>query len=132
MQLAPSSMGIFASNNAARIELILNGRVNSGTFASVGGSSLSQFAVHGAASSIYGGESIFTYFIPPNNTDSTDLTKLRDIGNSILGGGGTTNAVSNTSNNIYPDGPDILTLCVTPIGGSANVAARLSWSEAQA
>jgi hypothetical protein len=131
MQLAPVSAGVYAANNAVRVELILNGRVNSGTYTAVGGSSLAQYAVHVPASSIYGGESIFTFFVPPNTTDTEDLTALRDIGNSILGGG-QSNAVSNTSNGIYPDGPDILTMCITPVGGVANVAARLSWSEAQA
>jgi len=131
MQLAPASIGVFASNNAIRAELVLNGRVSSGTYAPVGGSSLAQYATHGPSATIYGGESIWTGFVPANNTDATDLTRLRDIGNSILGGG-TTNAVSNTSSQIYPDGPDILTLCITPLGGGANVAARLSWSEAQA
>jgi hypothetical protein len=131
MQLAPASIGIFASNNAIRAELVLNGRVSSGTYAPVGGSSLAQYATHGPSATIYGGESIWTGFVPKDNTDATDLNRLRDIGNSILGGG-TTNAVSNTSNQIYPDGPDILTLCITPLGGGANVAARLSWSEAQA
>jgi hypothetical protein len=131
MQLAPASMGIFASNNAVRAELVLNARVSSGTYVPVGGSSLAQFAVHGPTAGIYGGESIFTFFVPPNNTDTQDLTKLRDIGNSILAGG-QNNSVSNTSNQIYPDGPDILTLCITPVGGAANVAARLSWTEAQA
>jgi hypothetical protein len=80
---------------------------------------------------INGGESIYTFFVPPNSVDTQDLTALRDIGNSILGGG-LTNAVSNTATNIYPDGPDMLTLCITPVGGAANVAARISWSEAQA
>jgi hypothetical protein len=131
MQLAPAAMGIFTSGNAVRTELVLNGRVNSGTYQAIGGSSLAQFAVHGPASSIYGGESIFTFFAAANTTTSQDLTKLRDIGNSILGGG-TNNAVSNTSLQIYPDGPDILTICVTPVGGSANVAARMMWTEAQA
>jgi hypothetical protein len=131
MQLAPAAMGLFTSNNAVRAELVLNGRVNSGSFVPVGGSSLAQYAVHGPGANIYGGESIFTFFVPPNNTDTQDLTKLRDIGNSILGGGQNNN-VSNTANQIYPDGPDILTLCITPVGGVANVAARLSWTEAQA
>lgn len=131
MQLAPAAMGIFSSNNAVRTELILNGRVNSGTFTAVGGSSLAQYAVHGPSASIYGGESIYTFFAAANTTTSQDLTKLRDIGNSILGGG-TSNAVSNTAQQIYPDGPDILTICVTPVGGAANVAARMMWTEAQA
>ena len=131
MQLAPAAMGIFTSGNAVRTELVLNGRVNSGTYQAIGGSSLAQFAVHGPTANIYGGESIYTFFAAANTTTSQDLTKLRDIGNSILGGG-TNNAVSNTSQQIYPDGPDILTICVTPVGGSANVAARMMWTEAQA
>jgi len=131
MQLAPASIGIFASNNAVRAELVLNGRVSSGTYLPVGGSSLAQYAIHGPAAVINGGESIWTGFTPANNTDSQDLVRLRDIGNSILGGG-VNNAVSNTALQIYPDGPDILTLCITPLGGAANVAARFSWSEAQA
>jgi hypothetical protein len=131
MQLAPAAMGIFTSGNAVRTELVLNGRVNQGTYQSIGGSSLAQFAVHGPTANIYGGESIFTFFAAANNTTSQDLTKLRDIGNSILGGG-ITNAVSNTTTSIYPDGPDTLTICITPVGGSANVAARMMWTEAQA
>jgi len=131
MQLAPVSSGVYA-NNVVRAELVLNGRVNSGTYTAVGGSSLAQYAVHGPTASIYGGESIYTFFVPPGSVDTQDLTALRDIGNSILGGGGLTNAVSNTANGIYPDGPDILTLCITPVIASSNVAARISWSEAQA
>ena len=131
MQLAPVSSGVYA-NNIVRAELILNGRVNSGTFQAVGGSSLAQYAVHGPTASIYGGETIYTFYVNANSVQTEDLTALRDIGNSILGGGGLNNAVSNTSNNIYPDGPDILTLCITPVNAAANVAARISWSEAQA
>jgi hypothetical protein len=130
MQLAPVSAGVYA-NNIVRAELVLNGRVNSGTYQAIGGSSLAQFAVHGPTASIYGGESIFTFFVPPNSVDTQDLTKLRDIGNSIIGGG-TNNSVSNTALQIYPDGPDILTLCITPVSAASNVAARISWSEAQA
>ena len=131
MQLAPVSSGVYA-NNIVRAELVLNGRVNSGTFQAVGGSSLAQYAVHGPTASIYGGETIYTFYVNANSVQTEDLTALRDIGNSILGGGGLNNAVSNTSNNIYPDGPDILTLCITPVTAAANVAARISWSEAQA
>ncbi len=42
MQLAPEAMGIFASNNAIRAELVLNARVSSGTWTAVGGSSIAQ------------------------------------------------------------------------------------------
>jgi hypothetical protein len=62
-------------------------------------------------------------------TTSVDLTKLRDLGNSILGGGST---ASNTQ--FYPDGPDTLTVVVTNLNttGSIDILGRLSWTEAQA
>jgi hypothetical protein len=58
-----------------------------------------------------------------------DLSKLRDLGNSILGGGFT----NIPSVNVYPDGPDVLTIVAQNIGtASANIQSRLSWTEAQA
>jgi hypothetical protein len=133
MQLAPASSGALTSTSTVRCELILNGRItgSSGSWTPVGGSSLAQYANHGTGATIAGGESIFTFFAPAGGLSTQDLTKVRDIGNSILGGG-TTNTVSSTPANIYPDGPDVLTLCVTPLTANAWVAARLSWTEAQA
>ena len=32
----------------------------------------------------------------------------------------------------YPDGPDIVTICATPVGATGSINARLSWTEAQA
>ena len=61
-------------------------------------------------------------------TDSIELTKLRDLGNCILGGGG-----SNSNSGIYPDGPDTLTIVVTNLStATASFSGRLAWSEAQA
>ena len=62
-------------------------------------------------------------------TDSISLRTLRDLGNSILGGG---NSSSRTG--IYPDGPDVLTIVVTNLAttGSSTFSGRLSWTEAQA
>ena len=57
-----------------------------------------------------------------------DLSQVRDLGNSVVGGGGT---FANT--NIYPDGPDTFTITATNLSGAPiSVAARLSWTEAQA
>jgi len=61
-------------------------------------------------------------------TDSIELTRLRDLGNCVLGGGGLT---SNTG--IYPDGPDTLTIVVTNLStATASFSGRLAWTEAQA
>ena len=90
-------------------------------------SSLAQIADYaGLGSNVIGGEVTAGFFV--NGTTSKDLTEVRDLGNSILGGGG---ATSNTQ--IYPDGPDALTITVTNLHtGSVNVLGRLSWTEAQA
>jgi hypothetical protein len=97
--------------------------------AGVGNSSLSQIAVYPSGSNVTvsGGE--VTGGFLSAGTNSIDLTKLRDLGNSILGGGTTT---SNTQ--FYPDGPDTLTIVVTNLGttGSIDILGRLSWTEAQA
>ena len=131
MQLTPAGCGVYATVAGVRVEIILNGRVSTGTFAPVGGSSLAQFATHGATATIAGGESIFTFFAPVGGVSTQDLSKVRDIGNSVLGGG-TTLTAPTTAANVYPDGPDILTVCVTPLASNASVAARMSWTEAQA
>lgn len=132
MQLQPFSMGIYATSFPVRVEVLLNARISAGSsFVPVGGSSLAQYAAHVNTQTITGGESIFTFFAPAGGFNSADLSKLRDIGNSILGGG-TSLTYPSTDNNKYPDGPDILTICVTPIGGTAGVLARLNWLEAQA
>ena len=61
-------------------------------------------------------------------TDSISLLNVRDLGNSILGGGG-----SSAETGIYPDGPDTITIVVTNLGTtSASFQGRLSWTEAQA
>jgi hypothetical protein len=93
-------------------------------------SSLAQIADYtSGTTTLTGGEVIAGYWVA--GTGSIDLTQVRDLGNCINGGGGTT---SNTQ--IYPDGPDTLTIYATNLTPStvANVSlyARLSWTEAQA
>lgn len=132
MQLTLRSMGSFATGSSFRIELFLNGRVSSGAFIPAGGSSLAQVCLHSAGTSITGGESVFTFFTDVNNATSQDLTLVRDLANSILGGG-TNLTVPTTTNNVYPDGPDIITLCATAVSSATNtINARINWTEAQA
>jgi hypothetical protein len=65
--------------------------------------------------------------------NTEDLTTVRDLGTSILGGG-TSNTCPTTAANLYPDGPDIITICATNVTGvtTNSILARISWTEAQA
>ena len=90
-------------------------------------SSLAQIANYATGNTtVSGGEVTGGFFV--TGTTSVDLDRVRDLGNSILGGGG-----PNANTNIYPDGPDVLTIVVTNTGAAAvDVLGRLSWTEAQA
>ena len=133
MQIQPIGADVYPTGAGVKIDFILNGRVSSSAnaFVPVGGSSLAQYASHGASATIAGGESVYSFFAPAGAATQVDISKLRDLGTSILGGG-TSLTVPTTANNIYPDGPDILTVCVTPLTSNAATVARLSWTEAQA
>ena len=91
-------------------------------------SSLAQIADYSTSSTTVTGGEVTAGFFVGSGANSIDLSQVRDLGNSILGGGGTT---SNTQ--IYPDGPDTLTIVVTNLTATnCNVFGRLSWTEAQA
>jgi hypothetical protein len=131
MQLQPVGMGCYTTTAGVRVELWLNAKVTGGTFGPVGGSSLAQYVQHANTQTMSGGESIYTFIAPAGGVSTQDLSKMRDIGNSIVGGGNTLNYPT-TDNNKYPDGPDILTVAVIPLASNASVIARMSWTEAQA
>jgi len=130
MQLTLREIGAAASGNM-RISLILNGRVSAGTFTAAGGSSLSQVCLHTGTTTVTGGETIYSFFVPAG-VNSKELTLVRDLANSILGGG-TSSAVPTTAANLYPDGPDVVTVVATNVAVNAQtINARISWTEAQA
>tara|TARA_R110002126_G_scaffold178720_8_gene327796 strand:- start:4343 stop:7243 length:2901 start_codon:yes stop_codon:yes gene_type:complete len=135
MQLTLRQMDVVATGSAAifRVELILNGRVSAGSFIPAGGSSLAQISIHSAGTTVTGGESIFSFFVYTPNVTQQDLSLVRDLGNSILGGG-TNLTVPTTASNLYPDGPDVVTVKVTNVSAQAtnSIQARISWTEAQA
>ena len=88
-------------------------------------SDLASYA--GGTTTVTGGEVTAGFFVG-GGANSIDLSQVRDLGNSILGGGGT-----NSNTQIYPDGPDVLTIVVTNLAAqSCQVFGRLSWTEAQA
>jgi hypothetical protein len=141
MQLVMRSLSVFTTGSGVTflITLRLNGRLGgtvAGQFAPVGGSSLAQIAIHGTGTTsnttITGGETIYGFYTSPGiNTE--DLSQVRDLGTSILGGG-TSNTCPTTFNNLYPDGPDIITICATNVTAitTSTILARISWTEAQA
>lgn len=131
MQLALNSMDAYCTGTTFRVDLILNGKIGSGTFASVGGSSLAQVAYHSSNTTISGGESVYSFFTNNGQAITQDLSLVRDIGNSILGGGNN-NTVPTSATGLYPDGPDVLTIAATALASPNSINARISWVEAQA
>jgi hypothetical protein len=99
-----------------------------GNVANIANSSLAQIADYSGGSATVSGGEVTAGFFVGSGANSIDLTQVRDLGNSILGGGGPT-----ADRQIYPDGPDTLTIVATNLSAAAaNVAGRLSWTEAQA
>lgn len=90
-------------------------------------SSLAQIADYaGQNVTLFGGESTGGFFV--SSTGTSDVSTLRDLGNSMMGGG-----VGYSSSGIYPDGPDTLTIVVTNLATtSQGVLGRVAWTEAQA
>jgi hypothetical protein len=139
MQLALRALDVTASAGTGTPTILVTATLNGlpssattwtnaiGNVTTLVNSSLAQIADYsGTSTTITGGEVTGGFF--SQGTNSVDLSTLRDLGNSILGGGGT---VSNAG--IFPDGPDVLTISVTNLGSStASVFSRLSWTEASA
>ncbi len=92
-------------------------------------SSLAQIADYtGTDTQVNGGEITGGFFVGGTGGVQIDLSAVRDLGNSILGGGTTS-----SNSGVFPDGPDTLHIVARNIGSSsATVFSRLSWTEAQA
>jgi hypothetical protein len=141
MQLQLDSLGVVTTGNTYLINLILNGyatgSLSSGFVSPIQlangiTSSLAQIAVNTNSVSVFGGESVAAAFCQANSVTTLDLSNVRDLGNSILGGG-TSNTVPTSAAGFYPDGPDILYIVAQAISATGGtILARLSWKEAQA
>jgi hypothetical protein len=135
MQMVLRQVDAFSTGSGMSflITLRLNGRLSGGTFVNAGGSSLSQVAFHTSGQTIAGGEDIYGFFTTTPGVTSEELTLVRDLGNSILGGG-TSLSVPTTFANVFPDGPDMITICATNVTAvtTNSINTRISWTEAQA
>ena len=138
MQLKLQTLDLSTTNTGSvniLVKAVLNGTPSAATAwtnavgnqVNVVNSSLAQIADFGGGSTtITGGETTAGFFV--NGTGTQDISSVRDLGNSILGGGG-----ANANSQIYPDGPDVLTITATNVGNApVNVLGRISWTEAQA
>jgi hypothetical protein len=139
-QLQLTELGLYTTGTGYLINLILNGYASgalSGAFVTpaVGTtytSSFAQVAINTNAVNVTGGEAVAAAYTNTSGQTTLDLTQVRDLGNSILGGG-TSTAVPTAQSGVYPDGPDILYVVATPLTTtSSTILARLSWKEAQA
>lgn len=137
LQLQLLDMAV-VSSGAVLVNLILNGFCTgfTGSFSTVATgsqttSSLAQVAVNTSnTASITGGESVTALFA--NGVQQIDLAQVRDLGNSVIGGG-FSNTVPTSRAGVYPDGPDILYIVATNTTAAAvTLLARFNWKEAQA
>ena len=136
MQLILNSVGILTTH-AVQVTLRLNGLLNGYDYQRVTNPSLSQLIYHDTDSRIAGGTEVYS-FRAQGGTGSAgrtpvltqqDLGEIATLGNSILGG-----------DNVFPDGPDVLTVTVQLVEDPGfvstsnpwNVTGRISWSESQA
>lgn len=135
MQLIMRTCDAFTTGTGATflMTLRLNGNLSGGVFVPAGGSSLSQVCYHSSGQTITGGETMYGFFTNTPGVTSGDLSLVRDVGNSIIGGGNSYNVPTGPQGK-YPDGPDVVTICCTNVSGVTpnSINARISWTEAQA
>ena len=139
MQLILRSAGVLVTHDC-QVSLILNGQLSNDEFAGVQQPSLSQLYKHRVSDKITNGTIVYSFrasggAIIDTTTKkrsygetSVTLDELAVLGNSILGG-----------EQVFPNGPDILTVAVTPVDTSEitstspfSAQARITWTESQA
>jgi hypothetical protein len=114
------------NNKPASVKLILNGALSQQAyFANYGAPSLTQVIKHTGQTvdTINGGVTIYEFRAAVNSPVTAELSEITELGNAILGG-----------DYVYPNGPDVVTVCIVPTDTSAatTVTARISWKESQA
>jgi len=136
MQLILNQVSVL-STHACTVRLVLNGQLSTNAWQRVTNPSLSQLILHSSADIISGGLSVYN-FEASGGTGTSGRTpvlttealgEIATLGNAILGG-----------DNVFPDGPDVLTVVVQLNEDPSTVSAsnpftasgRISWSESQA
>ena len=140
MQLILRQVDI-SSNGKFYVQLHLNPQIDDGgagapTWENVGGTSLAQYAELGPDYKIRDGEVIFGFY-SDNGVNQYRLDEVKEISNSILGGGYSSYqyGTGDDPTGFFPDGPETLVISMKNIStGNSNkrADARISWTEAQA
>ena len=134
MQLVLSQVDI-SSNGKFFVELVLNPVPDiQGIWIPVGGTSIAQYAIMNVNTQLIGGEVIFGFY-SDNGVNQYSLDEVKELSNSILGGGSNNFDTSTGANptGIFPDGPEVLAIRATNITNQQKfIDARFSWKEAQA
>jgi hypothetical protein len=126
MQIRMQEIGV-STDELIEVKLILNGRLNNLGFVASDAPSLVEIVEHTLQDTISGGIQVYNFEAEGGQegearATTVDIGTLFELSNSILGG-----------DNIFPDGPDILTVCVSRLtGNDTRASAKLSWGEAQA
>jgi hypothetical protein len=139
MQLTLNSCGVLLTHES-EVKLWLNADLSDSNFLNNTSPSLIQLYKHVPGETIKSGIQLFSFSASGGNIintttqqrslvqTTTNLGEIANLGNSILGG-----------DEVFPNGPDILTITVSPIdsstiNGSApfQASARITWSESQA
>lgn len=126
MQVRMREIGV-STTDLVEVKLILNGRLNNLGFVGQPAPSLVELVEHTPQDTISGGIQVYNFQAAGGQggdkaTTTVDIDTLFELSNSILGG-----------DNIFPDGPDILTVAVSRLtGNETRASAKLSWGEAQA
>jgi len=143
MQLVMRDCQIVA-NGVFFVELVLNPTVTiQANWENVGGTSLAQYAELNNNAELDGGEVVYAFYAGAGGfgagASTVPLNDVKEISNSVLGGGGSNLVVASGANptGIFPDGPEVLAVRVTNIAGGFGIGTRsadfkFSWTEAQA
>jgi hypothetical protein len=126
MQLRMKEIAV-STTQLVDVKLLINPRLNNLNFSGVVAPSLTQIIQHTGNDTVSGGTQIYNFRAAGGASGSDSATnvtidELFELSNSILGG-----------DSVFPDGPDILTVAVSRLTGTATqTSAKLTWTEAQA
>ena len=135
MQLILNEVDVLTTHGIV-VELRFNPQLDNNAWQRVTNPSLSQLIYHGASDTISGGTTVFSFNAEGSDNatrapvlTAKELSEVATLGNAIMGG-----------DNIFPDGPDVLTvvarlredISTVTLSNPFQLQGRISWAESQA